>query len=267
MDPRFFPLLLCPDCRSSVTGVSLGVRCSDCGRTYPLRDGYYDLLHETLHPPIATTMEQRFMESELVARTYERFWRPAFVRVLAGGGARSLAGGFPGEMFIHKNSLAMEDRQGPWLDLSCGPGLFSRAMAAADPGSMIVGIDISKAMLEVAVLRSKGYGNVAFVRADAHELPFADGVFGGVNNSGALHTYHFPEQVFQEVLRVLRPGGIYVASTFSKQTSWIARAVSHLAGIRRSDPTELRAQLSRVGFADYDDVHSGDAVIFRVRRP
>src|SRR5690606_40039337 len=70
--------------------------------------------------------EQRLMESELVARAYERFWRPAFVRVLAGSGAGSRTGGFPGEFFIHKNALAMDDREGPWLDVSCGPGTFTQ---------------------------------------------------------------------------------------------------------------------------------------------
>ncbi len=266
MQARILSLSVCPECGASrLRGVSEQyVECGDCRRQYGCAEGYLDLLRTEAEP---VTTHARFMESELVARTYERWWRPTFVRLLAGSGARSFTGGFPGELFIHKNSLAMEDREGPWMDLSCGPGLFTRAMGAAAPSALTVGVDISKAMLEVAVARNKGYENVAFARADAHELPFADNSFGGVNNSGALHVYDAPEQVFLEVLRILRPGGIYVASTFSQRTSLVSRVVSRLAGIRRSDPSELRAQLSRVGFADYEDVHSGDALILRVRKP
>lgn len=207
------------------------------------------------------------MESELVARVYERFWRPAFVRVIAGKGAGASMGGFPGEFFIHKNSLAMDDRDGPWLDLSCGPGLFARAMAAADPGGLIVGLDISRAMLEVAARRAKGYGNVLFVRADAHQLPFGDATFGGINNSGALHVYDDPERVFREIRRILRPGGLYVGSTFSTSPSRIGRLTARLAGIRRVDPSELHAWLSRLGFSEYEEIRFGGAFIFRVRKP
>ena len=47
-------------------------------------------------------------------------------------------------------------------------------------------------------------------------LPFVAASFGGVNNSGALHAYDDPELVFREVWRILRPGGLYVGSTFAE---------------------------------------------------
>jgi SAM-dependent methyltransferase len=238
--------------------------CSRCGRRYAHAGDFLELLAVE---PTPSTPEQRFMESEVVARLYERFWRPTFVRVMAGSGASASTGGFPGEFFIHKHSLAMEDRDGPWLDLSCGPGLFTRAMAASDPGGLVVGLDISRPMLGAAARRTKGYGNVALVRADAHSLPLCDARFGGVSNSGALHAYDDPDLVFAEVLRVLRPGGIYVGSTFSHHASLVSRATARVAGIRRFEPLELRAWLSRVGFADYEEVRFGGAFIFRARKP
>ena len=207
------------------------------------------------------------MESELIARLYERFWRPTFVRLLAGNGARGGAGGFPGEFFIHKNALGLDERGGPWLDLSSGPGVFTRAMAAAAPGAWIIGLDISRAMLEVATRRVHGYGNVGLIRADAHDLPFISGALSGVNNAGALHVYDDPDTVFREIRRVLRPGGVYVGSTFAQSRSPVGRLTARVAGIRRFELPELRAWLSRVGFADYEEIRLGDAVIFRVRKP
>jgi ubiquinone/menaquinone biosynthesis C-methylase UbiE len=140
-------------------------------------------------------------------------------------------------------------------------------MASATPGAWVIGVDISRAMLEVAAKRARGYTNVELVRADAHDLPLADEAFAGVNNGGALHVYDDPERVFTEILRVLRPGGLFVGSTFAPSRSMFGNVAARIAGIRRFNPAELRAWLSRVGFADYEEVRLGSAFIFRVRKP
>jgi SAM-dependent methyltransferase len=271
MYPSLLPLLKCPDCSAIGFSRAAGSRrlaCESCGREFETKEGYLNLLDRAEQRDLAAlSPEQRLMESELIANIYERLWRPTFVRIMAGSGASANAGGFPGELFIHKNCLGMDERSGPWLDLSCGPGLFTRAMAASAPGALIVGLDISRAMLEVAARRVKGYSNVILVRADAHSLPFADEVLSGVNNSGALHSYDDPKEAFKEVLRVLRPGGVYVASTFSKSKSVLGRFAARIAGIRRFEPPELQAQLSRTGFADYEEIRLGEAFIFKARKP
>ncbi|MEZ4402661.1 MAG: methyltransferase domain-containing protein [Kofleriaceae bacterium] len=268
MDPHLLPILVCPRCQQ-VGGFTGGrtLRCA-CGVTIEAKPGYLDLLAAAGQgEPTAASSEQRLMESAMVARLYERVWRPTFVRVLAGRGAGAAVGGFAGELFIHKGALALEATAGPWLDLSCGPGLFTRALAAAAPDALVVGLDISRAMLEVAAGRSRGYGNVVLVRGDAHKLPFADGAFAGVNNAGALHAYDDAEQALREVRRVLRPGGVFVGSTFAQAPTLLGRVAARVAGIRRYDPGELRAQLSRLGFGDYEELRLGGAFVFRARRP
>ncbi|MBE7450331.1 MAG: methyltransferase domain-containing protein [Kofleriaceae bacterium] len=269
MDPHVLPILRCPRC--ATTGAfeaARGLVCGRCGLAVDGARGFYDLLDVAGRgEPAATTAEQRFMESELVARVYERLWRPTFVRMLAGRGAGAAVGGFAGEMFIHKAALSLDDRAGPWLDLSCGPGLFTRAIAAGAPGALVVGLDISRAMLEVAAGRVRGYTNVVLVRADAHQLPFGDDTFEGLNNAGAIHAYDDAEQCFREIWRVLRPGGLYVGSTFAEAPTLGGRLAARVAGIRRYDPGELRAQLSRLGFAEYEDLRLGGAFVFRARKP
>jgi SAM-dependent methyltransferase len=269
VDPAVLPILSCPRCRAEAPFRSLRhPRCTTCGLEPASANPHIlDLIDVGVGEPTAANTEQRLMESELVARIYDRFWRPTFVRLLAGKGAGAAVGGLSGELFIHKHGLSLDDRPGPWLDLSCGPGAFARALAAAAPGALIVGLDISRAMLEVAAQRTGGYTNVVLVRADAHALPFVDGAFGGVNNAGALHAYDDPELVFREIRRVLRPGGLYVGSTFAEAPSLLGRLAARAAGIRRFEPSELRAWLQRIGFADYEDVRLGGALVFRVRRP
>jgi SAM-dependent methyltransferase len=258
-------LLRCPACRTApLERRGRDLACPACAT--PIAIGpYLDMLGGGA--PAPSSAEQRMMESELVARLYERFWRPSFVRLMAGGGAASATGGFAGEFFLHKNAMGMDDRSGPWLDLSCGPGVFTRAMAAASPGDWVAGLDISRAMLEIAARRVHGYANVVLVRADAHDLPLASGAFAGVNNAGALHAYDDPEAVFCEVLRVLQKGGVFVGSTFAPSRSLTGRIAARIGGIRRFEPSELRAWLSRVGFADYEEIRLGGAFVFRVKKP
>ena len=269
MDPAVLPILSCPRCRAAAPFRELrNARCMTCGMEPGwAANGVLDMIDTSVGEPTAASTEQRLMESDLVARIYDRFWRPAFVRMLAGKGAGAAVGGLAGELFIHKHGLSLDDRPGPWLDLSCGPGAFARALAASAPGSLVVGLDISRAMLEVASQRTGGYTNVVLVRADAHSLPFVDGAFGGVNNAGALHAYDDPELVFREIRRVLKPNGIYMGSTFGEAPSLLGRLTARAAGIRRFEPSELRAWLQRIGFADYEDVRLGGALVFRVRRP
>ena len=269
MDQAVLQILSCPRCRAEAPFKSTrNPRCATCGLEPVLSNpSVLDLIDVGIGEPTTATAEQRLMESDLVARIYDRFWRPTFVRLLAGKGAGASVGGLSGELFIHKHGLSLDDRPGPWLDLSCGPGAFARALAASAPGALIVGLDLSRAMLEVAAQRTGGYTNVVLVRADAHALPFVDGAFGGVNNAGALHAYDDPELVFREIRRVLRPGGLYVGSTFAEAPSLMGRLAARAAGIRRFEPSELRAWLQRIGFADYEDVRLGGALVFRVRRP
>jgi SAM-dependent methyltransferase len=269
VDPAVLSILACPRCRAAAPFRDLrNARCTTCGlEPTNAAPGVIDLIDTAIGEPTPSSAEQRFMESDLVARIYDRFWRPSFVRLLAGKGAGAAVGGLAGELFIHKHSLALDERPGPWLDLSCGPGAFVRALAAAAPGALVVGLDISRAMLEVAAERTAGYTNAVLVRGDAHTLPFVDGAFGGVNNAGALHAYDDPDQVFREIRRVLRPGGIYVGSTFAEAPSILGKITARAAGIRRFEPGELRAWLQRIGFADFEDVRLGAAFVFRVRRP
>src|SRR5690349_18296883 len=116
-------LLRCPGCRGPLERRGRELVCASCGTTIASAS-YLDMLGaDGAGAPAPSSVEQRLMESELVARLYERVWRPAFVRLMAGGGAASAAGGFAGEFFLHKNAMGMDDRSGPWLDLSCGPGV------------------------------------------------------------------------------------------------------------------------------------------------
>ena len=58
-----------------------------------------------------------------------------------------------------------------------------------------------------------------------------------------------PSSCSARIRRVLRPGGVYVGSTFAEAPSLLGRLAARAAGIRRFEPGELRAWLQRIGFS------------------
>lgn len=93
------------------------------------------------------------------------------------------------------------------VDLACGPGTFTRPLAARV--GRAVGADVTPAMVEKAraeALRD-AISNVEFVCAEAYALPFASGVAGIVSCGYAFHHMTDPQRALGEMARILRPGG------------------------------------------------------------
>jgi SAM-dependent methyltransferase len=88
------------------------------------------------------------------------------------------------------------------LDLACG----SAPMAARVSGARYMGLDLSPAELAAAAARG-----VPVARADVTRLPVPDGSVDAVVMSMALMLVPLP-QTLNEVRRVLRPDGMFVAT-------------------------------------------------------
>jgi ubiquinone/menaquinone biosynthesis C-methylase UbiE len=98
------------------------------------------------------------------------------------------------------------------LDVGCGRGDDVRALAPhVGPNGCVVGIDISETLIGEA--RQRGADPcVRFHVADAHAMPFADASFDAARVERALQHVEDPAGVLAEMARVVRPGGIIVAS-------------------------------------------------------
>jgi len=97
------------------------------------------------------------------------------------------------------------------LDIGAGPGLLAAEMAeAVGQSGRVIGLEISDSMLTLGRRRCADPSireRVAFVKADAVALPFADGAFD-VAVSTQVYEYVADLKVaFAELHRVLRPGG------------------------------------------------------------
>ena len=93
------------------------------------------------------------------------------------------------------------------LDLGCGPGIVSRALAP-DAG-LVVALDLTREMLLQARTRcdETGISNVGCVTGDGELLPFAAETFDAAVTRLALHHFPDPSRILHEIARVMKPGG------------------------------------------------------------
>lgn len=228
-----------------------------------VRRGYLDLLGQ--RDPTGTHMGQRLMVSRALPLIYQRFWRPLGGRLLMG-----LTGpGAGGEhrMALEMLSIGPGDRV---LDVACGPGNFTRDFALAASDGLIVGIDASAPMLDVAV-RDTAADNVAYVRGDACSLPFRDGSFDAICCFAALYLIERPLQALAEIIRVLAPGGrVALLASCNRgplPTGAANTVVRGLSGVRIFARDELTRPLDAAGLIEVEQQVSGLAQFVSARKP
>lgn len=143
-----------------------------------------------------------------------------------------------------------ERRREAWrgrvLDLGCGTGIFTRALA--ETADFAVGIDVSTGLVRKAREKMAGARGAVLV-ADAARLPFRDGVFQAVQSYGEplSHIVEY-EAVIEELGRVVTPGARLVLSI---DNEWNVRTVVH--------PRRLLSALASRGGSVRDWVFHDDA--------
>ena len=141
------------------------------------------------------------------------------------------------------------------LDVACGPGIISAALAKT--AKAVMGFDLTEAMLDKARERctAAGLTNVEFRRGDAADLPFADGSFDCAVTRLSIHHFPDPLAVLNEIHRVVREGGTLVVcdvlSSGDPAASELHNAIEILrdpSHVRMLPVGELRSLIAESGF-------------------
>lgn len=110
-------------------------------------------------------------------------------------------------------SLASLKRGEQVLDLATGTGLIARAATAVTDS--VVGLDIAWGMLVRA--RKLTAGEIPYLMADAHMLPFRSRCFDLVTCGLSLSHFSHVQQALAEIRRVLRFRGRFVTSAWGTE--------------------------------------------------
>ncbi|RZJ69855.1 bifunctional demethylmenaquinone methyltransferase/2-methoxy-6-polyprenyl-1,4-benzoquinol methylase UbiE [Flavobacterium sp.] len=108
------------------------------------------------------------------------------------------------------------------LDIATGTGDLAILMSQTN-ATEIVGLDLSEGMLEVGrkkVSERKLDGKITLVQGDSENLPFEDNSFDAVTVGFGVRNFETLEKGLAEILRVLRPNGIFVILESSNPTKF-----------------------------------------------
>jgi SAM-dependent methyltransferase len=229
----------------------------------PVVNGYLDLLGRAGRS--GGRPAQRLMLTRTLPVVYERWWRPAWGRVLMG----PLGPGMAGERRIAQELLELTPGD-TVLDIACGPGNFVRDFAGAvGRRGLVIGIDASPAMLARAVEDTRVAPNVAYLRGDAVRLPFRDGAFDAICCFAALHLFDEPLAALDAMARVLAPRGRLAILTSARAPltpAPVGALIGAATGLRVFGRDEITRALEERGFEEVRRRVSGLAQFVGARR-
>ncbi len=147
------------------------------------------------------------------------------------------------------------------LDLGCGTGSLSLAIARSRPGAKVTGLDPDAKALARAERKAAREGlSVRFDRGFGDALPYPDASFDRVVSSLMLHhlTSDEKRKTLAEVRRVLVPGGELHVLDFGgeheRADGFIARWLHHADHLRDNFGGRLAVLMKEAGFAQAAEV-------------
>ncbi|SDZ03303.1 class I SAM-dependent methyltransferase [Tindallia californiensis] len=96
--------------------------------------------------------------------------------------------------------------------LDIGTGTGNLALMLAEMGHYVKGIDVSAAMLEIAIEKSVAYRDkITYEQQDVHDLALeVEARYDAVVGRNVLWTLTDPQQALQGWYRVIKPGGMFI---------------------------------------------------------
>ena len=113
-----------------------------------------------------------------------------------------------------KKVLAIIKSKNPTSVLDIATGTGDLAILMSESGaSKIVGLDISAGMLEVGrkkITEKKLSNKIEMILGDSEKMPFEDNSFDAITVAFGVRNFETLEKGLAEILRVLKPNGIFV---------------------------------------------------------
>jgi SAM-dependent methyltransferase len=128
------------------------------------------------------------------------------------------------------------------LDVGCGTGVLTSALAASSQADEIQGIDLSEPYIELARHDNRD-PRITYSIGDACELPFPAGHFDRVLSMLVLHFVPEPQRAIAQMRRVARPGAVVAAATWDARGGFVAnRMFLDTAAMLDPKAAELRSR-------------------------
>jgi len=217
----------CPRCKGTLTSATDAYTCTACKAHYPIIVGIPDF--RVFPDPYIDIVEDRRKAQQIFERAaaanfstlVEYYWSitpdtpPEMARRFT---AQAIAAVERGRHLLNAHSAVKTKLQEPdarVLDLGTRTG--GLLIAAAEHGRTAIGIDIALRWLIIARKRLEEAGRPAqLVCCCAEFLPFRNGTFSLIVSENLLEHTVRQRQCIEEAHRVLKPGGVFFATTWNR---------------------------------------------------
>ena len=118
--------------------------------------------------------------------------------------------------------------QGFALEIGHGPGYLGLEWLKLTQATRLAGLDISPDMQALARRNALSYGmdtRTEYHLGSCDNLPFDENYFDAVFTNGSLHEWANPARAFDEIWRVLKPGGRYFIADLRRDMNPVLRAL------------------------------------------
>ncbi|WP_461361904.1 class I SAM-dependent methyltransferase [Candidatus Darwinibacter acetoxidans] len=224
---RILPVLRCP-----YTGLPLQAAGSTLlaeGQFYAIVDGIPCLVREDQLAEIDRHFQKQY--DEQAAEKYDRA-----IDLL------SVLGGCWAPTQRRRLARLLSPPKGMLLEVSVGTGSNLPYLTQTLGGTgLIVGIDLSQAMLKMAQRRAQSLSVPTYlIRADACRLPFADETFDAVFHFGGINMFGDIRQAIKEMVRVAKPGAPILIGdegmSEKRRGTWLGRCAAKMNSLNLCRP-------------------------------
>jgi malonyl-CoA O-methyltransferase len=142
------------------------------------------------------------------------------------------------------------------LDLGAGTGAATAALRHRFRKARVIALDLAPGMLRQAARHQRLFRRFDRVLADAARLPLREASLDVAYSNLMLQWFDDPAVVFTDLARAMRPGGLFVFSTFGPdtlrelRTAWESADPAGVHVNRFLDVHDLGGALQRGGFAE-----------------
>ena len=123
-----------------------------------------------------------------------------------------------------QETLLTESSLGNALELGCGTGYFTKAIARN--ARHVVATDLSNEMLGMARVQLRAFENVSIQKADCKNTSFTEESFDSVFLTNLIHVIDAPLQCLHESHRILRDNGSLIVVDFTGYQLSIAKKMT-----------------------------------------
>ncbi len=189
---------------------------------YIIKDVLYKILRQDEHQDYPNGLTDYFENIEEVKGKYDT-WVSFYDREHYDNGWTVLLNhiAYTLTSYLKKDALI--------LDIGCGTGLLGRELNSYGFKN-IQGLDISQKSLDI--LRDQGIYNTLHLEELGKTLSFADHQFDALVSTGVFTRNQVPLESFEELIRILKPGGIFAVVLRVEDDDWYYKPIKKYCSIK-----------------------------------